>query len=461
MKVNEIMEKIREEQVEFIDLKVVDLVGVWKHVTLPVSSFNESIFKNGIGFDASNFGYATVEKSDMVMIPDPTTAFIDPFTEYVTLSMICDVYDVHSGERFNQDARGILSRVVEAVEKEGIADQIMFGPEYEFHVFDDVSYEITSNSISLNLDSCEGFWNSGETGEYYVGKKRGYHRTPPFDKLFDFRNEVVEILENLGIPVKYHHHEVGTAQLEIETRFMNALQAADATLITKYVIRNVGLDYGFVVSFMPKPMYDEAGNGMHVHQFMTKEGKNVFAGDELYGLSNTALEYTCGILKHSPSLLGFTNPTTNSYRRLVPGFEAPVNAVFAMGNRTSAVRIPGYVKEESKKRIEFRTIDASCNPYTAFAAMILAGVDGIMNNMDPRKEGYGPMEGDISKSGVHPLPKNLEEAVLSLKNDNEYLKRWNIFPQELIEKWVNKKLDEHKKVSSITHPMEYQLYFDI
>ena len=265
----------------------------------------------------------------------------------------------------------------------------------------------------------------------------------------------------MGIPIKYHHHEVGSSQLEIETNFMDALQAADVTLMAKYIIRNIAKKHGLIVTFLAKPMPDEAGNGMHVHQFMLKEDQNIFAGDKTYGLSDTALQYIAGILKHSPALLALTNPTTNSYRRLVPGFEAPTTAVFGMGNRTSAIRIPGYIRDNAKKRIEFRTIDATCNPYLAFAAMILAGVDGIINKLDPIAAGYGPVEKNLSHSSKNPLPKNLEEAVQQLGKDQEFLKRWNSFPQSLLNKWISKKLKEHRLVSSMTHPVEYQLYFDL
>jgi glutamine synthetase len=452
---------IEKEEVKFVDLKVVDLYGVWKHVTIPASNFKEKIMTDGIGFDASNFGYALVEKSDLIMIPDLDTAFIDPFGELKTLSVSCDVFEPQTGERFEQDPRGILIRTLEKLKEEGIADEVLFGPEYEFHVLEEVSYEIAPNTIYLKIDSMEGFWNSGNTGEYFVGRKRGYHRAPPFDHFFSLRNEITDQLQRLGVQVKYHHHEVGTAQLEIETQFMDALKAADATQIVKYFVRNIAHEYGYVVTFLPKPLYNEAGNGMHVHQFFKREGVNTFSGNKLYGLSETALQYTAGILKHSPSLLGLTNPTTNSYRRLVPGFEAPTNAVFALGNRTSAIRVPGYVKDNEKRRIEFRTIDATCNPYLAFSAMILAGVDGILEQWDPVSMGFGPYEEDSSEKIINSLPKTLEEAVLNLQKDAGYLKRWRIFPEALLNKWVQKKLEEHKFVSSVTHPVEYQMYFDL
>ncbi|HPE68965.1 MAG TPA: type I glutamate--ammonia ligase [Thermotogota bacterium] len=461
MTLTEIFKKIETEEIPFVDLKVVDLFGVWKHVTIPAKNLTDRLFNEGIGFDASNFGFAMVEKSDMVMIPDPNTAFLDPFGEYPTLSLTCNVFHPQTGKRFEQDPRGILIRTIDHISREGIADQILFGPEYEFHVLNDVRYKIAPNRITLKIDSEEGFWNSGKTGEYFVGRKRGYHRSAPFDHFFALRNHIVDQLEQLGVAVKYHHHEVGTAQLEIETNFMDALRAADATLLVKYVVRNIAHEFGYVVTFLPKPIHDEAGNGMHVHQFLKKGDNNLFAGEKVYNLSEMALSYTAGILGHSPALLAFTNPTTNSYRRLVPGFEAPTNAVFAIGNRTSAIRIPGYVKDDAKRRVEFRTIDASCNPYLAFSAMLLAGVDGILQKWDPSEMGFGPFEGDLGMSEAHPLPKTLEEAMNALERDNAFLKRWEIFPDSLLAKWVSKKREEYRLVSSIPHPVEYQLYFDL
>lgn len=461
MTFQEILKLIEKEEVQFVDLKIVDLYGVWKHVTIPACNFKEKIMIDGIGFDASNFGYAMVEKSDLIMIPDLDTAFTDPFGECKTLSVSCDVFDPQTGERFEQDPRGILIKTLKKLKEERLADEVLFGPEYEFHILDEVIYEVSPNTIQLKIDSMEGFWNSSKSGEYFVGRKRGYHRAPPFDHFFTLRNEICDHLQRVGVDIKYHHHEVGTAQLEIETQFMDALHAADATQLVKYFIRNIAHEYGYVVTFLPKPMYNEAGNGMHVHQYLKLNGVNTFSGTRLYGLSDQALHYTAGILKHSPSLLGLTNPTTNSYRRLVPGFEAPTNGVFALGNRTSAIRVPGYVKDNEKRRIEFRTIDATCNPYLAFSAMILAGIDGILQKMDPITMGFGPYEEDSSEKIINALPRTLEEAVLNLKKDSEYLKRWGIFPEALLNKWIQKKLEEQAFVASVTHPVEYQMYFDL
>ncbi|ANQ54499.1 glutamine synthetase [Thermosipho sp. 1063] len=456
MEIKELLSIVEREKINFIDLKVVDIWGKWRHVTLARTNFSEKTFYDGVGFDASNLGYASVENSDMILIPDPETAFIENVGEEKVLSLICDVYDANTGKPSYHDPRTILKSTLNSIKD--IADEVHFGPEYEFHIFEDVRYKISNNEVTVQIDSKEGFWNSEETGEYFIGKKKGYHRIPPFDTLMEVRNKIVSKLLEYGIPVKYHHHEVGTCQVEIELNFVSALKAADYTLLVKYIARQVAKEYGLIVTFMPKPLYDEAGNGMHVHQYLVKDGENIFAGDKLYGLSETALSYIAGLLKHAPSVMAFTNPTTNSYRRLVPGYEAPTNAVFALANRTAAIRIPAYVKDAKKKRIEFRTIDASCNPYLAFSAMILAGIDGIKNKMDPTKEGFGPFEKDLYVENIKPLPYSLTQACQALKNDNDYLK---LFPRELIEHWIKLKISEDREIMSIPHPKEFENYFDI
>ncbi|MDK2907324.1 MAG: glutamine synthetase, partial [Petrotoga sp.] len=319
-------------------------------------------------------------------------------------------------------------------------------------------YSITNNDISVKIDSSEGFWNAEKRGEYFIGKKRGYHRIPPFDTLMEVRNKIVNKLLEYGVPVKYHHHEVGSCQVEIELEFIDALKAADYTLLVKYVARQVAREYDLVVTFMPKPLYDEAGNGMHIHQFLTKDNENIFDGNKIYNLSNVALYYIAGLLKHANSVMAFTNPSTNSYRRLVPGFEAPTNAVFALANRTAAIRIPAYVKNPRKRRIEFRTIDATGNPYLAFAAMILAGVDGIRWKLDPTKEGFGPFEDDAYNKNIKPLAASLSQACHALENDNDYLKT---FPKELITYWIKEKLKETIEINSVPHPKEFENYFDV
>ncbi|MDK2886602.1 MAG: glutamine synthetase [Thermosipho sp. (in: thermotogales)] len=456
MEIKEILEYVEREKINFIDLKVVDLWGRWRHVTLARTNFSEKTFVEGVGFDASNLGYAKVSNSDMILIPDPSTAFIEQFGEEKVLSLICDVYDANTREPSKHDPRNILKETLKSIKD--IADEVYFGPEYEFHVFEDVRYSITNNDISVKIDSSEGFWNAEKRGEYFIGKKRGYHRIPPFDTLMEVRNKIVNKLLEYGVPVKYHHHEVGSCQVEIELNFVDALKAADYTLLVKYVARQVAKEFGYIVTFMPKPLYDEAGNGMHVHQFLIKDDKNIFNGEKIYNLSNEALSYIAGLLKHANSMMAFTNPSTNSYRRLIPGFEAPTNAVFALANRTAAIRIPAYVKDPKKRRIEFRTIDASCNPYLAFAAMILAGIDGIRKNFDPTKEGFGPFEEDLYNKNIKPLASSLKEALLSLEKDNEYL---ITFPRELINHWINEKLKEEKEIYAVPHPKEFEHYFDV
>ncbi len=456
MNIGQVLKVVDQEGIDFIDLKVVDLWGRWRHVTLARDNFSEKTFKEGVGFDASNLGYADVFSSDMVIIPDPETAFVEEYDGEKVLSMICDVYEVDNMQPCSHDPRTILKKTLESIGD--IADEVYLGPEYEFHIFEDVRYKISSNEVMFQVDSSEGFWKSGEAGEYFVGRKKGYHRIPPFDRLMEVRNAIVKKLIEYGVPVKYHHHEVGTCQVEIELQLVDALHAADYTMLIKHVARMVAREFGYIITFMPKPLYDEAGNGMHVHQFLKKDGKNIFDGNKLYNLSQEALYYIGGILKNASSLMAFTNPSTNSYRRLVPGFEAPTNAVFALANRTAAIRIPAYVKDPEKRRVEFRTIDATCNPYLAYAAMILAGIQGIRDQIDPTTEGFGPFEGDMYEKDLKPLPKSLEESCNAVIANDKFL---STFPRELTEHWVKVKLQEERQVLSIPHPKEYDLYFDV
>jgi len=454
--IDEIMKCIKDESISQVDLKTTDIWGRWRHVTLASSYFSERTFSEGVGFDASNLGYGNVVQSDLLMIPDPSTAFIEEREGQKLLSMICDVYSVDNGKYSPLDPRAILRNAISSVSD--VAEKIFLAPEYEFHVFNSVAFHVGSNEVFYTVDCDEGFWNEGISGEYIVGKKSGYHQIPPFDTLAAVRGAIVERLMSLGVPVKYHHHEVGTCQVEIELDFCDALEAADYTMLIKYVARNVARKMGYVVSFMPKPLHDEAGNGMHVHQYLLKNSVNIFSGQELFGLSSVALSYIAGILTHGKSLMAFTNPTTNSYRRLTPGFEAPTTAVFGLGNRTAAVRIPAYVKDPSKIRIEFRTIDATTNPYLGFAAMILAGVDGIRRGLDPVSLGYGPVE-DSAEGKGELLASSLREACESLLTDNAYLSA--AFPEALIKLWTDKKLEEEREVNRIPSPQEFKLYFDI
>ncbi len=446
----EIFNEIDRRGCRFVDLKVVDLWGRWRHVTLHRESFSEKTFEKGVGFDASNLGYAIVSKSDMTLLPDPETLFFERIGAEEVASFICDVYDVVNSRYFDYDSRTILRKTLQQISD--IADDVKLSVEFEFHVFDSVRYTVEPNRILLELDSPEGFWNAPYQGEYFIGRKKGYHRTTPFDNFMELRNRIVAELENTGVSVKYHHHEAGSSQLEIEANFAGALLAADWVLVVKHVVRNVAKQMGFLVTFMPKPLYNEAGNGMHVHQFLIKNGKNIFAGENLHGLSKEALSYAAGLLTHCPAIMAFTNPTTNSYRRLVPGFEAPTSPSFGLANRNAAIRIPAYALEEDEKRIEFRTIDASCNPYLAISAMILAGIDGIRKQLDP-------FEKNFHQKPDFDLPTTLEQACETLKKDCEFL--LEVFPRTLIDQWIKSKTEEHRYISSIPHPAEFELYFDV
>ena len=454
--------------IEFIDLKVVDVQGRLRHVTLPGNRLDDSLFREGVGFDASNFGFASVESSDMIMIPDPDTAFIDPFYDEKTLSFFCDVFLVDTLEPFDQYPRNVLRNAVNKLEEIG-AKNAMMAPELEFHLFESFGYGTDTSGSFYRVDVSEGFWNSQVlSNQYVVDRKRGYHRTPPVDAYSGFRNEVVKALLKIGIPVKYHHHEVSSAQHEIELFFQNALKAADSIILTKYIIQNIATRHGLAATFMPKPLYNEAGNGLHVHQFLVNENNsNLFSGKGYSGLSQIALQYIAGILYHSlsGSLLAFTNPSTNSFKRLVPGFEAPVCAAFAKANRSAAIRIPGYVKKPEKVRIEFRTMDATCNPYYSLAAILMAGIDGIKREFDPVKMGFGPLEENIYKMAdderekIRFFPTSLFSVLEALTQDNEYLNE--VFSQNLILNWYTLKQRETEYVNSVPSPAEYQLYFDL
>ena len=455
-------------KIDFIDLKVVDISGRLRHVMLPGDRLDDSLFSEGVGFDASNFGYAAVEDSDMIMVPDPDTAFIDPFYEASTLSFLCDLIKTSDGKPFMQYPRNVLKSAVGKLESIGAAEAI-FGPELEFHIFEGVSYDVATNGAGYRVEVSEGYWNSGIlSNETRVDQKAGYHRCPPADSMAEFRNEVVLTLHKLGVPVKYHHHEVSSAQHEIELLFQKAVSSADSIVISKYVLQNLAYRHGLTVTFMPKPLFAEAGNGMHVHQFLRDSSeRNLFSGDEYFGLSSMALSYTAGILFHSlsGSLLAFGNPSTNSYRRLVPGFEAPICAVFARGNRSAAVRIPGYVKDPAKARIEYRTIDASCNPYYGMAAMLCAGIDGVKQKMNPSEMGFGPIESNIynlseeERKSIRFFPSDLKAAINGLVEDNIYLQ--DTFPGDLISRWTVLKEKEIKYVNSVPSPAEFKLYYDL
>jgi glutamine synthetase len=438
--------------IDYLSLLVVDVAGQLHSVALPRSYVTDKVLKNGVGFDASNFGFAQVHKSDMVAVPDLSVSFVEEKDGYRTLHAFCDVMTT-DGEPFAQYPRTIAARAVERMRATGIGQEAKMLVELEFYVFDEVAYSTTIDHSYYSVASAEGIGEGYEDAPRF-GPSKGYHRMGPEDKYGLLRNRAVEAMEAAGILVKYHHHEVGAAQLEIELNFMSLLRAADAVVLAKWIIKNCADELGLFVTFMPKPMYRIAGSGMHVHQFIEKDGKSVFPGEELYGLSRAGLAYTAGILDHalSGSLLAWSNPSTNSYRRLVPGYEAPVSATFAQGSRAAAVRIPGYLKK-GEARIEFRTGDATANTYYFLAAMLLAGLDGVARGLDPVKKGFCTDK----ETPKNTFPTGLFHVLTGLSKDKAYLAP--VFPDELIASWIEMKKKEAEYVYNAPVPQEYELYF--
>jgi glutamine synthetase len=461
---------IKQNHIRMIDLKFSDLWGHWRHVTVPSNSFDEEIMDEGIGFDGSSVGFKSVHSGDMVLVPDLETAFIDPFWEEPTLSFICNTMEADTKRLFIGDPRQVLRNADKYLKSGGIADESLWGPEFEFYVFDQLSFRNEINSSSYQVNSYEANWNSGVEGHgYTLPLHSGYHAIPPNDKLYNLRSEISLKIEEAGIPVKYHHHEVGgPGQCEIETPMMPLQQAADSIMLIKYFTRMTAQSHDQIATFLPKPLFGEAGNGMHFHQQLILSGENVFYDAENPILmSDTALFYIGGLLTHAASVLAFTNPSTNSYRRLIPGFEAPVNAFFSSGNRSAAIRIPKYATLPHQVRFEFRPPDATCNPYLAMAAMLLAGLDGVINKIDPTEAGFGPINEDIfswppkKQKSIKSLPTSLHDALIALEKDVDFLLKDNIFPPSLIDQWLAKKYEEDKTVRSRPHPYEIELYSDI
>ncbi|MFB3118385.1 MAG: type I glutamate--ammonia ligase, partial [Myxococcota bacterium] len=429
------------------------------------------VFEDGFGFDGSSIrGWQAINESDMLMIPDPSTAFMDPFFEHSTLVMICDIVDPITRERYSRDPRYIASKAENYLKQSGIGDTAYFGPEAEFFVFNSARFHTSENEGYYHIDSIEGKWNSGrEEGganlAYKTRYKEGYFPLPPADSMQDLRTEMVLEMEKLGIVVEAHHHEVGTAgQAEIDMKFTTLVKMADQVLNYKYIVKNVARKNGVTATFMPKPLFEDNGSGMHTHQSLWKGGKPLFAGDGYGGFSQLGLHYVGGILKHSRALAAFSNPTTNSYKRLVPGFEAPVNLALSTRNRSAACRIPMYSDNPKAKRIEVRYPDPSCNPYLTFAAMLMAGLDGIENKIDPGE----PLDKDIyalspqEAEGIPVMPASLEEALMELEADHEFLLRGNVFTEDALEMWISYKRE--KEIDPIRlrpHPHEFELYFDL
>ena len=462
---------VEENGIQMVDLKFCDLWGRWHHLTVPASQFTPKLMQQGIGFDGSAVGLKSVKAGDMVLVPDLSTGTMDPFWDMPALSFVCTTLEADTHVIFAHDPRNIAICAEAFMRETGVADESRWGPEFEFYVFDDVAYQSGVNQASYRLDSNEADWNSAEGGHgHYIPLHGGYHAIPPKDQLYNLRAEMTLHLEAMGVPVKYHHHEVGgPGQVEIETPMMGLVTAGDATLLVKYVTKMTATAHGKTVTFMPKPLYGEAGSGMHFHQHLFKEGRNLFYDPNRYGcLSQTALYYIGGMLTHGPALLALTNPSTNSYRRLVPGFEAPINAFFSLGNRSAAIRIPKYASQPDTARFEFRPPDASCNPYLALAAQLLAGLDGIQREIDPTEAGFGPIDAnvfswsDAQRAEIQQLPGSLDEALRALEADHDFLVAGEVFSEELIEQWVTYKRDEeYYPVRNRPHPYEVSLYFDV
>lgn len=468
--IKKVLEYVKENNIQFIDFKFMDFPGQWQHFTVPVSQLDEDSFEDGYGFDGSSIrGWKPINESDMLIIPDPKTMFLDEFIEAPTLSLVCDVYEPATKEKYSRCPRNIAQKAEAYVKSTGIADTVYFGPEAEFFVFDDVRFESNPNSSFYFVDSIEGRWNTGREEEPNLGYKprykEGYFPVPPSDSLMDLRNEMVLNLIKAGIYVEAQHHEVASGgQCEIDLRFEPLVRAADQLLMFKYIVKNTARINGRTVTYMPKPIMGDNGSGMHVHTSLWKDGKPLFAGNGYAGLSETALYFIGGLLKHAHSVIAFTNPTTNSYKRLVPGFEAPVNLAYSQRNRSAAIRIPMYSQSPKSKRVEFRCPDPTANPYLAFSAMLMAGLDGILNRIEPGD----PLDKDIydmppeELADVPSTPESLSAAMKALEDDHEFLLKGDVFTEDVIETWIKYKIEKEVKPMSLQpHPFEFGLYYDV
>ncbi len=448
---------MKKHKIEFIDLKCIDLQGKLHHITLPVvNNILEKLIQEGVGFDGSSYGFRKVENSDMILIPDLTTAVLDPFRDAPTLSFYANIFLTDKARTpFSQDGRYLAKKAEALLLKTTGADKSMWGPEFEFYIFTNVKFDTRTSSAFYNIEHGEEFFHNA------------YHAANPFDMYDDFRDEACKLLHRLGVEVKYHHHEVGErGQQEIETYFSDLLTTGDNIVTTKYALFNFARSKNLFITFMPKPMYHQAGNGMHLHLYLTKKGKNAFHKSGEYGnINELGRFFIGGLLKHGPALSAFTNPSTNSYKRLVPGFEAPVALTYGQGNRASAIRIPKYISNPDETRFEYRPPDATANPYLCLTAMLLAGIDGVVNKIDPVKEGFGPFDKNIFddslKDKIHFLPRNLTEALDALAVDNDFLHRGNIFTDELLDQWTTIKQKEIKSIGTMPHPFEFSMYFNL
>ncbi|HMU29434.1 MAG TPA: type I glutamate--ammonia ligase [Nitrospira sp.] len=469
MNVREVLDFAKKNKVQVVDMKFVDLIGTWQHFTIPVSELTEGLFKDGSGLDGSSIrGWRAINNSDMLLVPDPATACMDPFCSVPTLSLIGNVVDPITREMYDRDPRFIAQKAEKYLQSTKIGDTSYWGPEAEFFIFDHARYDQTNHSAYYHIDSDEGVWNMGQDGVNLGGKirhKEGYFPVPPTDTQQDIRTEMILEMEKAGIATEKHHHEVATAgQAEIDIRFDSLLRTADKMMMFKYIVKNVARRHGKTVTFMPKPIFGDNGSGMHTHQSIWKDGKPLFAGKEYAGVSQMCLNYIGGILKHAPALAAFTNPSTNSYKRLTPGFEAPVLLAYSSRNRSAGIRIPMYSPSPKAKRIEVRFPDPAANPYLAFAAMLMAGLDGIENKINPGE----PAEKDLydleakEAAKIRTMPGSLDEALNHLEKDHQFLLKGGVFSEDLIEAWIGyKRTKEVDTMRLRPHPYEFFLYYDV
>jgi glutamine synthetase len=466
----DVLKFIKDDSVEIVDLRFTDFLGRWQHFSIPSGTLDDDVFGKGLGFDGSSIrGWQAIDQSDMLIKPVPGSAFVDPFLSARTLVLICDIWDPITGQRYSRDPRYVASKAEGYLKDQKLADIACYGPEAEFFIFDDVRFDQNEHEGYYHVNSAEGCWNSGRQENPNLGYKprykEGYFPVPPTDSQQDMRSEMLLNLERIGVALEAQHHEVATAgQAEIDMRFGPLLEIADGLMKYKYIVRNTAHRHNKTATFMPKPIFADNGSGMHVHISLWRDGQNLFAGDRYAGLSEMALYAIGGLLKHAPSLLAFTDPTTNSFKRLVPGFEAPVNLVYSQRNRSAAIRIPMYSSSAAARRLEFRCPDPTCNPYLAFSAMLMAALDGIQNKIHPGE----PLDKDIyelppeEQKGIPQTPAYLHQALDALKGDHEYLLRGDVFTPDVIEMWISYKMaNEVKAIDLRPHPWEFTLYYDI
>ena len=470
MKLDKLLKLAKDNKIEFIDLKFIDLPGLWHHITIPVSALNADLLKSGVGVDGSSLpGYSKIERGDMLALPDADTVFLDPFFERPTLSFICDIMD--SGDKvvpYSRNPRRVAAGAEKYLGKTKPGLKAIIGPEFEFYLFNKVNFYQGPEQAFYYLDSQEAEWNAAQDEEslgYKIPYKKGYHAAPPMDRSFNLRSEISSMLARVGIELKYHHHEVGSAgQHEIEIKFAPLLKMADQSMLVKYFIKNHCFANKMSATFMPKPLFNEPGSGLHVHQYLANSAGSVFY--EKNGparFSKIGLYYIGGILKHVDSLLAFTNPSTNSFKRLVPGFEAPVAGTYSVGNRTACIRIPGYQRDPKTMRFEFRPPDGTMNPYLSYAAMVMAGIDGIKNKIDPGV----PLDKNLDKlpedelAKIHLLPTSLNKALNALETDSDYLLADGVFTEDLLESWIKIKRAEVSQIRVRPTPYEFQMYYDV